>query len=241
MRHTEPPPLRLPRAERSYGRAISVSAGIHAAVLLVLVWVAARVESRPAPSAAGPGPLGGAGGVRYVELPAYRVPQRWGVERAVRQPATPTPKPQVREPAPAVSVEDVARVSLVAVHEGELRDLSGAGSGKGGGVGYGTGLGTGDGRGPGGGGADDGIFPPQARYSILPPLPRPGSVRGKRFEVRFWVDATGRVTRVAVRPAISDAEYRKQFVQLMLQYTFTPALRPDGTPVAGETVLTITL
>jgi hypothetical protein len=66
-------------------------------------------------------------------------------------------------------------------------------------------------------------------------------VRGKTFRVHFWVDAGGRVTRVDVTPAIPDAEYRKQFVQLMYQYTFAPALRPDGTPVAGETVLTITL
>jgi hypothetical protein len=59
--------------------------------------------------------------------------------------------------------------------------------------------------------------------------------------VHFWVDAGGRVTRVDVSPSISDGEYRKQFLQLMYQYTFAPALRPDGTPVAGETVMVFTL
>jgi hypothetical protein len=59
--------------------------------------------------------------------------------------------------------------------------------------------------------------------------------------VHFWVDAAGRVTRVDVSPPIADGEYRRQFVALMYQYTFAPALQPDGTPVAGEMVLTITL
>ncbi len=66
-------------------------------------------------------------------------------------------------------------------------------------------------------------------------------MRGKTFRVHFWVDAGGRVARVDVSPPIPDGEYRKQFVQLMYQYTFAPALRPDGTPVAGETVMVFTL
>jgi hypothetical protein len=49
------------------------------------------------------------------------------------------------------------------------------------------------------------------------------------------------VRRVAVTPPIPDAGYAKQFIALMSQYTFTPALEPDGTPTSGETVLTITL
>jgi hypothetical protein len=46
---------------------------------------------------------------------------------------------------------------------------------------------------------------------------------------------------VDVSPPIPDADYRKRFVQLMYEYTFAPAMRPDGVPVAGEMVITITL
>ena len=59
--------------------------------------------------------------------------------------------------------------------------------------------------------------------------------------MHFWVDAAGRVTRVAVSPPIPDAGYAKQFTALMSQYTFSPALTPDGTVTSGETVLTFTL
>jgi len=69
----------------------------------------------------------------------------------------------------------------------------------------------------------------------------PASVRGMRFRVHFWVSPGGQVTRVEVTPPIPDAEYRKLFMRHMYEYTFAPAIRPDGTPVAGETVLTITL
>jgi len=62
-----------------------------------------------------------------------------------------------------------------------------------------------------------------------------------RFRVHFWVSPGGQVTRVEVTPPIPDAEYRKLFMRHMYEYTFAPAIRPDGTPVAGETVLTITL
>jgi hypothetical protein len=55
------------------------------------------------------------------------------------------------------------------------------------------------------------------------------------------VDQSGKVTRVEISPEIPDAEYRRKFLALLYQYTFEPARRPDGTPVAGQAVLTITL
>jgi TonB family protein len=85
------------------------------------------------------------------------------------------------------------------------------------------------------------VFPPEPKYSILPPLPKPASVRGQTYRVRFWVDVSGRVTTVEVTPRIPDGEYRRKFLDLMRQYTFTPARRADGTPVRGETVVVITL
>ncbi len=85
------------------------------------------------------------------------------------------------------------------------------------------------------------LLAPRPRYTVLPPLDRPASVRGKSFEVRFWVDEFGRVTRVKVSPEIPDAEYRKRFLALMYEYSFEPARRPDGTPVAAQAILAITL
>jgi protein TonB len=142
---------------------------------------------------------------------------------------------EIQDIAPITSVADVVPVSEL---PGTLRETGGGAGTIGGGAGAGPGTGT-TGAGPGAGGGS--VFPPQAQYSILPPLPKPASVRGKSFRVHFWVSSSGRVTRVDVNPQIPDEEYRKRFVELMRQYTFTPAMRPDGTPTAGEMVITITL
>lgn len=112
------------------------------------------------------------------------------------------------------------------------------------GVGFGGPLGL---RGiPGTGGTGEtgdggALLAPRPRYTVLPPLDRPAAVRGKSFEVRFWVNEFGRVTRVKVSPEIPDADYRRKFLALMYEYSFEPARRPDGTPVAAQAVLTITL
>ncbi len=211
-------------------------------VVLFLVWLAGRPAppSRALPPG-GPGPPGGGASVErisFLTLPAFREPAAADQTREPKRRRAPIVQVQVRDLPTGTSVAEVVPLSLLG--RGLLGD-SGLGRGAGGGVGRGGGPGVGPGTGPGSGGAGGEVFPPQARYSILPPLPRPASVRGKTFRVHFWVDAGGRVTRVDVSPSIPDGEYRKQFVQLMYQYTFAPALRPDGTPVAGETILTITL
>jgi len=53
-------------------------------------------------------------------------------------------------------------------------------------------------------------------------------VRGHAHQVRFWVTADGRVTRVEVTPPIKDAAYRRQFNERMMGYLFTPAATRDG-------------
>lgn len=219
----------------SFRRPVAVSAGVHLAVLLLLVWLAGR----PGPPAGVPAPSGPAGGgvgrISYLALPALQAPTAADQTREPQRRSRPAVQVQVQDLPTSATVADVVPLTLLGVGP---RGDSGSGVGRGGGPGGAGGAG-GSGTGSGGGGGE--VFPPQARYSILPPLPRPSSVRGKTFRVHFWVDAGGRVTRVDVSPSIPDAEYRKQFVQLMYQYTFVPALRPDGTPVAGETILTITL
>ena len=116
----------------------------------------------------------------------------------------------------------------------------GAETGSGGGIGSGEGTGIGSEVGPGSGG-DGAVFPPTVRYTFLPPLPRPSSVQGQTFLVRFAVDAQGRVADVEVEPRIPDGGYRKKFVDTMLRFRFKPAHLRDGTNVAGATVLSFTL
>lgn len=233
MRLLEPPTLRLPRTARSFYRPVAVSAALHLAVIALLIWETSRPPGSPPglPGAPGLGNQASEPRVTYLALPAYRAPAPPDQTRRQR----PTPRSPVQ-----VEVLDVAITSSVA-DVVQMTALPGALRG-GGGVGTGSAPGAGGVPGTGSGAAGAGlVFPPQARFSILPPLPSPAAVRGKSYRVRFWVSATGRVTKVEVNPPIPDAEYRKQFIQLMSQYTFTPAMRPDGTPVAGETTVTITL
>ncbi|MBI2537802.1 MAG: hypothetical protein HYW06_12745 [Gemmatimonadetes bacterium] len=227
MRLPEPRALRLQAP-------VAVSAAVHLAVILWRVWETGRPPAT-VPSAP-PGPAGGGGRrVEYLSLPPYRAPAPPDQTRPQPLPSRPIMRAEVQDITPTTSVADVVPATPL---PGALQGGAGAGTGVAG-IGTPRGTGAGSGAGPAGGSGE--AFPPQARYSILPPLPKPASVRGKSFRVRFWVSPTGRVTRVDVSPPIPDPEYRKRFIELMYQYTFTPAMRPDGTPVAGQAILTITL
>jgi hypothetical protein len=243
MRPAKPPALRLPRTQRSFHRPIAVSAAVHAALALLALWAIGVVKSAAPRSPGLPGPPGGGGGeVRYVELPAYHALRATDPAPAVAHLTPPTPRVAIQDVVPSLAAIDAAHTTLASLSMSDPDlSLGGAGPGSGAGVGRGGGTGSGAASGPGRGGAGGEIFPPQARYSILPPLPRPASVRGRTFRVHFWVDAAGRVTQVAVSPPIPDDGYAKQFLALMSQYTFTPALKPDGAATSGETVLTFTL
>jgi hypothetical protein len=59
--------------------------------------------------------------------------------------------------------------------------------------------------------------------------------------VEFWVDASGRVTRVDVRPEIEDADYRRRFLDRMRQFQFNPARTLEGQPVNGRLIIRIAL
>jgi hypothetical protein len=104
----------------------------------------------------------------------------------------------------------------------------GQGPGSGGGTGTGTGTGTGADAGPGSGGKASDIFAATPRWAIMAPTGAPPEVHGKRHEVRFWVTAEGRVTRVEVTPAIKDGGYRREFMERMMGYLFNPATTRDG-------------
>ncbi|HXV85069.1 MAG TPA: hypothetical protein VD793_00140 [Gemmatimonadales bacterium] len=233
----------MPRSGRSFLRPVLLSALAHALIIALFIRHAVssslnQGDGRDAPAGGGGG---GGRGVTLMELPAYR-------------PAAPEPAPRTQRPVlslPRVMVveptvqERPATLSPVTLPVPSV--VMGAGAGSGPGTGTGTGGGAGSGVGPGvgpgtgTGGEGDAVFPPQPKYSILPPLPKPASVRGRTYRVRFVVDPGGRVTSVDVTPTIPDGEYRKKFLSLMREYTFTPARRADGTPVRGHTEVTITL
>ncbi len=102
-----------------------------------------------------------------------------------------------------------------------------------------TGRGAAEGPGTGEGGGD--AFPPKLIEMLVPPTDRPDAVKGRSFELRFWVDENGRVTHVSVEPAIGDAQYHERFIRTMYDFFFEPATDAEGMPIPGETVITITL
>lgn len=230
-----PPSLRLPRTEGSFRRSIAGSAALHVALIAVLIWAMRPAALMPPATPGPPGPLGGGGGAQRVTFLTFAPP------------APPAPRPAVAAPVtlPVIREIPVELPRPVPIPERVVADVlvapPGQAGGTGAGPGSGSGTGPGRGVGPGTGGTGGDIFPPQARYSILPPLPKPATVRGKSFQVRFWVNAAGRVTRVQVSPEIPDGAYRKKFLALMYEYTFEPARKLDGTPVGGETIITVTL
>ena len=116
----------------------------------------------------------------------------------------------------------------------------GQGTGAGGGQGSGVGTGAGADAGPGTGEEGSYILLASPRWAILPPANPPAAVRGRPLRVQFWVSAEGRVTRVEVDPPIKDAAYRREFMERMQGYLFTPAITRDGRRVASVYPMTLT-
>ena len=132
-------------------------------------------------------------------------------------------------PAPTVAVAPPPPHPTAAVGTGEgTAGGPGEGPGTGGGKGTGTGPGVGADSGSGSGGAASDIFAATPLWAISPPPGAPRDAHGKRHEVRFWVTAEGRVTRVEVTPPIKDSGYRREFTERMMGYLFKPATTRDG-------------
>ncbi len=108
----------------------------------------------------------------------------------------------------------------------------GNGPGSGGGIGTGVGTGTGSANGPGTGGEGGDIYLATPEYLILPPLPSPNSVRGKKLKLLFALDDHGKVLRVEFESS-GDRGYDKLLRAKCLEYKFRPAHKRDGTPVAS--------
>jgi protein TonB len=243
----------LPAGER-FRSGVLISALAHVGVLAIALAAGARLTReyyRPIGQVGmGTGGGGGGGGGtvdHYIELPpALAAPS---APRQTAPPAEPVelalPRPEL-EPvsAPrAVMSGSVDPPPVVVVGQGPgMGGGVGAGTGTGGGIGSGRGTGIGAGVGPGTGTGEGGsVIPPEPKFTIVPAADRPESVRGREFRVHFWVDATGKVTRVEIEPQIPDADYRRRFMEQMRQYQFAPARSLDGRPVAGRVTIAFSL
>ncbi|UCD24869.1 MAG: hypothetical protein JSW51_02835 [Gemmatimonadota bacterium] len=244
-----PPILTLPRSDKPFFGGTATSVVLHGALILLVV-VGEQTAYELFLAGGGSGPRGGGGGgggefVRYVDIPAFTV--------ASATPAEVVEEPRVEIAIPEPVLRDIPKEApritfaqptehLTAPEVGRGAGSGGgpgSGTGTGGGVGTGQGTGTGSGEGPGSGGDGGSGFAPQSRQMLLPP-DAPESIKGTEFRVRFWINERGRVTKVEVDPPIKDADYRKKFMEKMRQFTFHPARKADGTPVAAHYDVLIT-
>ncbi len=208
----------------------------HGLVVLAIFWHGAELF-HGGPGRDGSGSSGGSGEqvARFLTLPAVSTPV--AVDIPVPPPLSLTVVPPI-DPIPL----DLAPLELP-----RPAAQSPAVSGTGGGAGPGAGGGTGGGTGPGGaaGPGTDGeggyILDANPRGMILPPVNAPPAVKGRVYRVRFWVAADGRVTRVGVTPELRDEKYRREFIERMMAFQFTPARTRDGQPVASVYTIDITV
>jgi hypothetical protein len=226
----------LPLPPRRQGPAALLSLLAHLGIAVAVLWRgAAMLEG----GGGGSGPRGGGGGrpaISWFALPPMSSPQARDVPAApaVTVPLVALPIPQLERIAVPVEPILVApppspTTTTAPVGTGDgTTGGPGSGAGTGGGQGTGTGTGAGSDQGPGSGGEASYIFPASPRWTIFPPPGAPREARGRRHEVRFWVTAEGRVTRVEVTPPIKDSGYRREFIERMMGYLFNPATTRDG-------------
>jgi hypothetical protein len=248
-RPTRIPNATLPRSDKPFFGGTATSVVFHGALILMLV-LGERASYELFHAGGGDGPPGGGGGgggefVRYVELPAFAMPSSAAPEVAAeRAVEIIIPEPKLRQISSRETtlrfVQPTERLTAPEAGRGAGSGGGpGSGTGTGGGVGTGAGAGVGSGEGTGSGGDGGSGFAPQSRQMLLPP-DAPESIKGTEFRVRFWINERGKVTRVEVEPRITDAAYRKKFMEKMRQFTFHPARRADGTPVAAQYDVLIT-
>ena len=244
------PDFRLPQARRRFGRWTVGSVALHGLLVLLIVLSETGVFAELFGTGSGSGPVGGGGGggglrVAFVDLPAFitakapdraEAPRNDAVELRVPNPELkPIPRPERK-----VKMIQLTRPVSVAANLGRGPGPGGdAGDGIGAGGGIGTGEGTGEGshKGPGTGGRGY-VFAPEPRSVVYPVEEPPSSVKGQSFNIRFWVDARGRVTKVDIDPPIEDASFRKKLLESMYQWIFYPARTADGRSVNGQLVIT---
>jgi len=226
----------LPLPERREGPAAALSFGVHVAIALLVLWRGAALFEGGGGGAAGPRGGGGGGGRPAVSWFALPAPPASRSEAVAPPPVpvvtVPTVAPPVVEPVkldlPPLTVA-FTPPAVVGTGEGTTGG-PGQGPGSGGGTSTGTGTGTGADAGPGSGGSPGDIFGPTPRLVLNVPAGAPPEEKGKH-EVRFWIRADGRVTRILVSPPIRDSGYRRVFMEAMWNFVFSPAKTRDGLPI----------
>ena len=229
----------LPHPQRREGRAAALSFLAHLAIAMLVLWRGAALFESGGGGGTGPRGGGGGGGRPAVSWFALPTPSSARAETAPQAPAvtvpTVAPPPPVTQPVklelprPTVSITQPASVGTGDGTTGG----PGQGTGSAGGTGTGTGTGTGADAGPGSGGGASDIFGPTPLLMPNVPAGAPPGDKGKH-EVRFWIRADGRVTRIQVSPPIRDSGYRRVFMETMTDFVFSPAKTRDGRPIDYE-------
>jgi protein TonB len=235
----------LPQSERRNRAAPIISLLLHALIIYLAIRLTAAVVL-PAKSPIGDAiemVLGGGGGGGGHGGATF--------DKAHPPPPPPTtppvvPPPPAPIPVPAKTPEPVPAPPAAVVAPPAAAPGSGTGTGSGGGNGSGTGTGNGSGQGPGtgsgkgGGEGTGGGSPPEARQMVLPAINGPKQLKGTTVDVTFTVAADGTVVDVKVAPPIANTKYAREFDEAMRGYRFTPAKDPNGKPVPGVIVVTVT-
>ena len=239
------PGFAVPRAKTRGSRWVFVSLTLHLLAVALIVGVESGFLPDLFGTGGGIGPAGGGGGggVRYVTIPAY-VPTATSTPRFAQS--------DIRFVASQPSMRTIAPVSRVEATDWptELLDVvprpganrgvgGGVGSGPGAGGGQGSGLGTGRGSdvGPGTGGNRGYTYAPEPRALHYPVDEVPDELRGVELSIHFWVDATGRVTRIEIDPPIEDRDYLEALRETLMGWVFYPARTASGARVPGEMVV----
>ena len=251
------PPIGVP-TERPGRWGLLVSLGIHALIVFLLVGGMFAVDKAEiARGAGGAGPTGGGGGgrpglggarssqerVKFMRLatpqpPAPRIPQPRITPPLVKNPPKPVEQPKIQPtvaPTVQAAVPSASAPTVIAIAPsvGAGTDgTAGSGPGTGGGVGAGNGPGRGSGNGPGTGGGDGTVYPATPDFAVIPPLPVPKGLHGKTLQLRFTIDASGRVVKFDFDPT-GDSGYDRELKSRLSEYHFRPAHKTDGTPVAS--------
>ncbi|HLZ45330.1 MAG TPA: hypothetical protein VKQ05_06600 [Gemmatimonadales bacterium] len=236
----------LPLPRRREGPATALSFAAHVIIAILVLWRGAELLEAGG-GGGGTGPRGGGGGggrpvVSWFALPPAEPPATHEVSPAPPPTVTvPTAAPPVTEPIKLVVLAPpVALAPPAAVGTGNgTAGGPGEGPGSGGGKGTGAGSGVGADSGSGSGGPASDIFGATPLWAIMAPPGAPRDAHGKAHEVRFWVMADGRVSRVEVTPPIKDAGYRREFMERMMGYLFRPATTRDGRHVESVASLTV--
>jgi hypothetical protein len=225
----------LPLPRRREGPAAALSFIVHVTIAILVLWRGAALFENG--RGGGSGPRGGGGGGGRPAVSYFALPTAPAAQAQETRPApavtVPTLAPPVAEPVKLdVPPPTIAFTPPAPVGTGDgTTGGPGQGPGTAGGNGTGTGTGTGSDAGPGSGGDASDIFAPRATWAPMPPSGAPSEVQGKRLEVRFWLTAAGRITRIEVTPPIRDGGYRREFMERMHGYLFTPARTRDGRPI----------